>query len=86
MTIDPANPTILQDPFFVAKDPHHFRFVEQDGEARLNLHDDATGEYLGVYVLVEYAQGPLAYGHLPLAWESVGPLMEWFALQDEKPF
>jgi hypothetical protein len=85
MNIDPA-PNVMHDSYFSTLEPHHFRFVEQDGEARLNLHDDATGDYLGVYVLVEYAKGPLAYGHLPLAWESVGPLIEWFEEEDKKPF
>jgi hypothetical protein len=76
----------MHDSYFSTLEPHHFRFVEQDGEARLNLHDDATGRYLGVYILVEYAQGPAAYGNLQLAWESIGPFMEWFARQDEKDF
>jgi hypothetical protein len=37
MTIDPANPNIMHESYFTSLEPHHFRFVEQDGEARLNL-------------------------------------------------
>jgi hypothetical protein len=57
MTIDPANPNIMHESYFTSLEPHHFRFVEQDGEARLNLHDDRAGEYKGVHILVEYAKG-----------------------------
>jgi hypothetical protein len=66
--------------------PQHFRFVEQDGEARLNLHDDRAGEYKGVHILVEYRNSREAYSNLPLDWESIGPFMAWWDREDEKPF
>ncbi len=86
MTLPLAPPQQQQDAYFKTLEPHHFRFVEQNGEARLNLHDDATGNYLGVYIVVEYPVGREAYSALQLAWESVLPFMDWWGREDEKPF
>jgi len=70
----------------VAKEPHHFRFAVTDGEARLNLHDDATGEYLNAFIVVEYKEGLAAYRKLPLGRGDALALIDWFASEDGKPF
>jgi hypothetical protein len=83
---DPANPTIMKESYFVAKEPHHFRFTETGEVPVLALHDDNDGRYLGVFIALEYPLGSDRFTRLPMPLEDRAKVVRWFEEEGEKPF
>ena len=84
--MEPAPQYILTDEYFQHLEPHHYRFEMREEGPVLALHRNSDGNYIGVYVPIEYAKGYDAYKNLAMQIRSKLELFAWFNKEDQKPF